>query len=93
MLQISPLEYNQWVAHFDKYPPGDYGAQVILSGIWSILASYLSKKQQSPLVIAPWLESSAERAKRKAESERGGQVAYVAAIASAHSRKQEGSDG
>ena len=94
MLQISPLEYNQWVAHFDKYPPGDYGSHVIMAGIWSALASYLSKKQQSPLVIAPWLESSAERAKRKAEAERGGQVAYVAAIASAHSsRKQEGSDG
>ena len=94
MLQISPLEYNQWVAHFDRYPPGDHSAQSILAAIWAMMATYLSQKRQSPLDIAPWLESSAERVKRKAEAKRGGQVAYVAAIASAHhSSKQEESDG
>ena len=94
MLQISPLEYNLWVEHFDLYPPGDSSAQRILADLWSVIASYLSQKQQSPLTVAPWLESSAERAERKAEAKRGGQVAYVAAVAAAHSsRQQEGFDG
>ena len=94
MLQISPLEYNQWVEHFDLYPPGDPSAQSILAAIWAVLATYISQKQQSSLDIAPWLESSAERAKRKSEAKSGGQVAYVAAIASAHrSHKQEDSGG
>ena len=48
------------------------------------------KQTKRPLDIAPWLESSAERAKRKAEAKHGQQAAYVAAIASAHrSHKQE----
>ena len=94
MLQISPLEYNQWVAHFDRFPPGDYSTQAILAGIWAWLATHLSQKTKSPLDIAPWLESSSERAKRKAEAKHGQQAAYVAAIASVHrSSKQEVSDG
>ena len=94
MLQISPLEYNQWVVHFDRYPPGDYSTQLILANIWAWMASHLSQKTKSSLDIAPWLESSGERAKRKAEAEHGVQARYVAAVASAHrSRKQETSDG
>ena len=94
MLQISPLEYNQWVEHFDRFPVGDYGTQTILAAIWAWMASHLSGKTKSPLDIAPWLESSSERSKRKAEAEHGKQAAYVAAIGSAHrSRKPEVSDG
>ena len=80
--------------HFDRYPPGDYSTQTILAAIWAWMASHLSQKTKSPLDIAPWLESSADRAKRKQEAEHGSQARYVRAVASAYSsNRKEISDG
>ncbi len=81
-------EYDGWVEHFSRYPPGDPLSQRILAQIWADIRTLFSagKRVYSPYDVAPWLET----AKQQSEREEKVGARRAAIIAAAYDAQQEG---
>lgn len=64
-LNLPWTEYQGWKRHFTTHPPGDTHTHRLLANIWSLIASYLTRDQIEPHVIAPWLKPKETKLQRQ----------------------------
>ena len=69
---LTAAEFFQWAKHFDRFPIGDFYAQTLLANINLLLLQFFSegKKGKHISEVAPWLEHTEDREKRKREEEK-----------------------